>query len=280
MGSSLALGAQQVLKVSGPVLVGSRGSLTLNGGRIESGDTITFEDGAAVSGGGRIESSVLVESHTSVSPGSSAGEIVIEGDYRQHSEGELVMELGGLLPGGEYDILTITGDGQFAGGLRVQALDGFTPLPGQSFDVVTYASHSGSFSISNETGLVGLIIDPQYAATALTLLMDGLPGDANLDGVVDVADLGILASNWQTSGTWISADFDGSGFIDVADLGLLATNWQAGIGNPLGPSLNDALVHLGLPTAAVPEPAALLALLPGLAARIRRRGGRGLVYDS
>jgi hypothetical protein len=61
-------------------------------------------------------------------------------------------------------------------------------------------------------------------------------GDANLDGMVDITDLGILATNWQMSGDWAQGDFDYSGFVDITDLGMLATNWQAGTaGNPLAP---------------------------------------------
>ncbi len=61
--------------------------------------------------------------------------------------------------------------------------------------------------------------------------------DGNLDGQVDVVDLGILATHWQGEGrTWTSADFNYSpdGKVDVVDLGILATNWQKGVGNPLG----------------------------------------------
>jgi hypothetical protein len=54
-----------------------------------------------------------------------------------------------------------------------------------------------------------------------------LAGDANQDGAVDVSDLGILATNWQTSGRKFSqGDFNYDGTVDVTDLGILATNWQ------------------------------------------------------
>jgi autotransporter-associated beta strand protein len=97
-------------------------------------------------------------------------------------------------------------------------------------------------------------------------------GDADVNGQVDVADLGILASNWQTPGNWGAADFDYSGFIDVADLGMLASNWQAGVGNPLGPgSLASALAALGLPGAAVPEPATFGLIALGMLPLLRRR---------
>ena len=61
--------------------------------------------------------------------------------------------------------------------------------------------------------------------------------DGNLDGQVDVVDLGILATHWQGAGkTWTTADFNYSadGKVDVVDLGILATNWQKGVGSPLG----------------------------------------------
>jgi autotransporter-associated beta strand protein len=97
-------------------------------------------------------------------------------------------------------------------------------------------------------------------------------GDADLNGLVDVADLGILASNWQTSQIWIGGDFDYSGMVDVNDLGLLASNWQAGVGAPLGAgSLAEALASLGLPSASVPEPAMLGVTMVGALGALRRR---------
>jgi hypothetical protein len=98
-------------------------------------------------------------------------------------------------------------------------------------------------------------------------------GDADLDGKVDIADLGRLASNWQLGGVWSSGDFDYNGTVDVNDLGLLAGNWQAGVGNPLGPSFQDALSSMGLPSASVPEPASV-GLVLAAALKCHRRRGR------
>jgi ELWxxDGT repeat protein len=59
-------------------------------------------------------------------------------------------------------------------------------------------------------------------------------GDANLDGQVDIGDLGLLAGAWQQSGKdWFGGDFTYDGTVDIGDLGLLAGNWQKGVGNPL-----------------------------------------------
>ena len=83
-------------------------------------------------------------------------------------------------------------------------------------------------------------------------------GDSDLDGDVDVADLGNLASNWQSSAEWVSGDFDYSGFVDVADLGMLASNWQSGVSTPLAGSLDEILASLGLPSNSVPEPGSIV----------------------
>lgn len=57
-----------------------------------------------------------------------------------------------------------------------------------------------------------------------------LAGDANRDRVVDITDLGILATNWQQSPrTFSQGDFSYDGIVDITDLGLLATYWQNGV---------------------------------------------------
>jgi hypothetical protein len=89
-------------------------------------------------------------------------------------------------------------------------------------------------------------------------------GDANVDGIVDVGDLGILAANWQLGSdpndrmpTWGKADFNLDGVVDVGDLGILAANWS------------DNVYEL---PAAVPEPTTMsLLALAGLAAVRRKR---------
>ena len=54
------------------------------------------------------------------------------------------------------------------------------------------------------------------------------PGDADLDGDVDSADLNAVGSNWQSRNalSWGDADFDGNRIVDSKDLNLLGSNWQ------------------------------------------------------
>ncbi|WP_428939083.1 PQQ-dependent sugar dehydrogenase [Fontivita pretiosa] len=104
-------------------------------------------------------------------------------------------------------------------------------------------------------------------------LIPAMPGDANLDDVVNIRDLYLLASNWQTSSaaTWRMGDFTDDGRIDMLDLNVLASRWQD---IPGSSSLSEALAQLGLPQVTVPEPAALsavlLILLPSMRSRRRR----------
>ena len=55
-------------------------------------------------------------------------------------------------------------------------------------------------------------------------------GDANGDGVVDVADLGIEAGNYGTltGMTWATGDFTGDGAVGIGDLTILAGNYGQG----------------------------------------------------
>ncbi len=128
-----------------------------------------------------------------------------------------------------------------------------------------------SSAVANQTAL-GWKDD---AASQSILVKYTYYGDANLDGQVDISDLGALATAWQTSAVWSQGDFDYSGFVDISDLGKLATNWQLGVGNPLGPSFDEALASVGLAGVSVPEPTMLGLLglcLAGVSTRRFRRG--------
>ena len=53
-----------------------------------------------------------------------------------------------------------------------------------------------------------------------------LPADFNLDGAVNVGDLGILGANYGgMEKTWRTGDATGDGCVNVGDLGVLGANY-------------------------------------------------------
>ncbi|MCC5828657.1 MAG: hypothetical protein JJU36_04350 [Phycisphaeraceae bacterium] len=88
-----------------------------------------------------------------VLPGSSAGELEIQGQYIQDELGVLVIELGGLVAGVEHDRLRIAGSAQLGGMLDVELIGGFELDLDQRFEI-----------LMAEGGLTGTFIDlPNHA---------------------------------------------------------------------------------------------------------------------
>ena len=112
-----------------------------------------------------------------------------------------------------------------------------------------------------------------------------LPGDANLDGRVDVLDLAILAANYRkhVTGGWMQGDFNHDGVVDVEDLALLAANYRHTMASDVVPAYDGldaaAIKLLSLAgVTAVPEPGALIMLavaLIGALAYTWRKGNKG-----
>lgn len=69
---------------------------------------------------------------------------------------------------------------------------------------------------------------PILSATTDTRNGNGYrPGDADCDGDVDLADLGILGANWRRMGAhWSDGDFNSDSRVDLSDLAILAMGWN------------------------------------------------------
>jgi autotransporter-associated beta strand protein len=143
---------------------------------------------------------------------------------------------------------------------------------------VGYASNA-TLNLTSFKGVTGL--------TASDVLVKyTYSGDANLDGKVDIGDLGLLAGAWQQSGkVWVDGDFTYDGSVNIGDLGLLAGNWQKGVapGQPLV-AFDVAMAQFSaFDGVAVPEPGtfsviAFSAVAYGISRR-RRKSASGATVD-
>jgi Bacterial Ig domain/Right handed beta helix region len=73
-----------------------------------------------------------------VRPGSPIGSLSILGDYGAQPSGRLVVEIGGLAAGADYDRVDVDGEMFYGGSLQVRLTGGFVPVVDDSFTILTF----------------------------------------------------------------------------------------------------------------------------------------------
>ena len=248
-GGSLTV-AQQ-LKVNDTLTV-SGGSATVGTGAVETNPgTLRLHADGLLSGTGNVVADVI--NGGTVGPGNSTGLIQVTGDYEQQGGGILNIELAGAA---DFDVLAISGMATLDGTLDVVLINSFFPTPGETFEIMTFASHSGEFS--SATGDVGLLdpvtfLLPLYSSTNL-LLFTAIPGDGSLNGEVQAADYTLWANGFG-SGTpsFTTGDYNGDGSTNAADYTIWANNFGMMVAAPEASA-----------AAAVPEPSTFVLAIVGI----------------
>jgi hypothetical protein len=211
-----------LVTVGGNMGIGTTGTVHLDGGTLDlQGNNISFGSGSeafnfldgTLRNVGTFDSS-LNQQGGRLEIGASAGSTTISGNYTVTGSATLAIELGGLEAGTQHDRLIVTGDASLGGTLAISLIDDFEPQLGDEFTILTAAGVDGHFG-----AVTGHQIGPDRSLAALydsdaVRLVTAIPGDANLDGAVTIADLGILAANWQQEGrSWVDGDFSGTGIV-------------------------------------------------------------------
>jgi hypothetical protein len=74
------------------------------------------------------------------------GDLNITGTYNESGAGILNIDLDGLIANTKFDVLNVSGTATLGGTLNVDAITGFTPTNGETFDILNAGSISGTFS--------------------------------------------------------------------------------------------------------------------------------------
>jgi hypothetical protein len=153
-----------------------------SGARLSLGSNASLVNNGRLMGNGSLELlNANLENHGVVAPGASAGTLSISGNYVQGADGRLDIELGGLLPGVDFDRLQVSGNATLNGVLDVTHLAGYAPKIGDSFIVLASSRLYGTFSSLSLHGFGnGTQINVSY--------LDGADADSYADYVrLDVA---------------------------------------------------------------------------------------------
>ena len=252
----------------GTIIVSGTSNVTfyddfLNNGivKVSKGSTAVYF--GSVTGGDDFTGSGTNFFEGNLSPGNSPAGIRFGGDVVLGTGSVTLIELAGT-DAGEYDQLLIAGNLEVGGQLQVDLLDGFAPEAGDLFDILDFATLSGSFAAMNLPGLGGglawdtsqLSVDGTLCAGAC--IVPG-SGDYNGNGVVDAADYTL----WRdTLGSQLDlrADGNGDGTVDEADYVF----WNDRFGNVIGTGSEGA----------VPEPTSALLFTTSLVGLFWRRARR------
>src|SRR5262249_8688719 len=99
----------------------------------------------------------------------SAGVVNIVGNFVNSSSALVESQIGGTA-NGQFGRIAVSGTAGLSGTFTAILADGFLPVAGNSFSVLTFASRTGDFTTVNGLSLPnGLIFNRTFSGTAMTL---------------------------------------------------------------------------------------------------------------
>ncbi len=93
-------------------------------------------------------------------------------------------------------------------------------------DVVAVTAYDGGYGMMTNNLTKGKYhLGSSLQAWVMGGVVVACPGDANLDGGVDIDDFVILKGNFGSGTTWAEGDFDSDGDVDIDDFVILKNNF-------------------------------------------------------
>jgi uncharacterized repeat protein (TIGR01451 family) len=184
-----------------PQFTQTAGVTRLNGGSLNASATMTFAGGVLE---GNLPGSItgnISNTGAVISPGLSPGTLSqSSGNYTQGPGGTFRVEIGGLTPGAQHDVLATAGTATLGGTLEVILTGGFTPVAGNSFTILTAQTRTGTFATANLPALSGgLVWNVVYTANSVQLQVQvAVVCTINFDNS-SASGLWQDAANWDTN---------------------------------------------------------------------------------
>jgi hypothetical protein len=213
--AQLNVSDQGAVSVNRSLTVGS-GSLVL----VDGVSSINVGAGAPVAGALRVGAGGVLTSGAPINgdirndggrvrPGNSPGILSILGDFTQTADGTLEIEVGGLTPGTQHDLVTVVPPGvaSIDGNIDVPFINGYAPAVGQQITFLTAATIIGEFKSITAPNL-----DPNIAVTVnKNIPGGGLPEELKLQFVAPLLDIQFdsdsnAVTQWSDVNTWENVD--------------------------------------------------------------------------
>ena len=253
------------------------------GVRFGVSNQIAVGPNATLTGAGEIIGDVVIGSPAASAasllvPGKPTGVFAVSGNLIQQSTGVTRVALAGTSDTGAFGRVSVSGTATLGGTLEVTLPGGFVPVALDPYPVLSYANRVGRFEHYVNLDVPGpLALAPVYSATDLKLIAT-LPGDTNVDGIINFTDLLTLARHYGAAGSaasWDTGDSNYDNAVNFTDLLTLARNYNQHAAPSAIPGATpefNADLAAAFATTSVPEPSALLALtLTPLLLRRRRK---------
>lgn len=157
------------------IVMGCAGTATLSlaPGSIVSAPALQVCADGRIEGAGTIAADLT--SAGWISPGQSAGTIVVDGAFTQEATGTLAMELDAYRAQAAHDLLDVTGPAQLGGGLEVAVADPSNPII-VAVEIIRAGSIGGSFASVSQPDPPGPFIAGHIQGPAAFLVGATVPG--------------------------------------------------------------------------------------------------------
>ena len=212
---------------SGQVVVNEPSTLSRNGVYEQTAGATTVNGVLSASGGVSIIAGSLggngmvngdVNNGGSIRPGESAGVLTLNDALVMQPASEIEIEIGGLAVDTEYDRLVVMESASLSGRMRIELIDDFEPQVGDTFEVMTFASSTGTIAFDAPCLPGGLVFQVSQTSTGITLTVtDGEPADVTCDCAVSTADIDAMVLALLDIDAYL-AGYPGCNGVDTVDL--------------------------------------------------------------